>query len=203
MKTIITPLVRSLYQFLFATLLFSASFSAHAFTNLEGKQDFISNHIGKDKWTIVEVWESGCQACRMHMPDMVKFDGKLKNARILGISLDTQNGIEDAEDFIAEYDIKFPTLITNYVEMNVWMQKSLGEPLMGTPTFILFDPKGALVAAQPGIVSTDSLEKFIKLNSGKEKPQTVTVNTKSDKAVKSGQVASKETTGLPVDESAD
>ena len=139
--------------------------SAFAFTDMNGKQDAITNHIGKNKWTILEVWESNCPACRMHMPEMVKFDGKLKNARIVGVSLDGQDGIDAAETFIDEFDIKFPTIITNYVEMNIWMQQSLGESLVGTPTFILFDPEGKLVAAQPGIVSTASLEKFIIQNS--------------------------------------
>lgn len=147
-----------------------ASQTASAFTDIDGKQDSISNHIGKDKWTIVEVWESNCAACRVHMPEMVEFDGKLKNARILGVSLDGQKGIDKAEEFIMEYEIKFPTIITNYVEMNIWMKRSIGESLVGTPTFILFDPEGKLVAAQPGIVSVASLEKFISENS---KPETV------------------------------
>ncbi len=168
-------------SYFLAFWLFSISVSAQAFTNLEGKPDTISNYIGKGKWTIVEVWESSCHVCRQHMPEMVKFDGKLKNARILGVSLDTQDGLEDAEDFIAEYNIKFPTLISNFVEMNVWMQRSLEEPLMGTPTFILFDDKGALVAAQPGIVSISSLEKFIKLNSGQSTMQVVNVQNHTQK----------------------
>ncbi len=139
--------------------------SAFAFTDMNGKPDSISNYLGKGKWTILEVWESNCPACRMHMPEMVKFDGKLKNARIISVSLDGQRGIEDAEDFINEYDMKFPTLLSNFVEMNIWMQQNVGESLVGTPTFILFDSEGKLVAAQPGIVSTESLEKFITANS--------------------------------------
>ncbi len=154
----------TMFKTLFFTLLIMGS-NAFAFTDLDGKKDAIKNHIGKDKWTIMEIWESNCPACRMHMPDMVKFDGKLKNARIVGVSLDGQNGIEDAEDFLAEYDVQFPTIITNFVEMNIWMQQNIGESLVGTPTFILFDPKGKLVAAQPGIVSVASLEKFITDNS--------------------------------------
>ena len=147
----------------FFLLFFSQSL--FAFTDLNGKTDDIANYIGKNKWTILEVWASDCPACRAHMPDMVKFDGKLKNARLLGVSLDGQKGIDDAEDFLAEFDVKFPTLITNPIEMNVWMQTKIGESLVGTPTFILFDPEGKLVAAQPGIVSTTSLEKFIVQNS--------------------------------------
>jgi len=150
-------------------MLFIAGSQAFAFTDLDGKKDSINNHIGKGKWTIMEIWESSCGACRMHMPDMVEFDGKLKNARIVGVTLDGQDGIDDAEDFIAEFDVKFPNLVTNYVEMNIWMQQSIGESLVGTPTFVLFDPEGKLVAAQPGIVSTTSLEKFITQNS---KPET-------------------------------
>ena len=146
------------------TLLIIGS-NAFAFTDMNGKKDSINNHIGKDKWTILEIWESNCPACRMHMPEMVKFDGKLKNARILGVTLDGQEGIENAEDFISEFDVKFPTIVTNYVEMNIWMERSIGESLRGTPTFILFDPEGKLVAAQPGIVSVASLEKFISDNS--------------------------------------
>jgi thiol-disulfide isomerase/thioredoxin len=141
------------------------STNAQAFTDLEGKPDSINNHIGKDKWTIVEVWSSDCQACRMHMPEMVEFDGKLKNARLLGVTLDGQAGIEDAEDFLLEYGVKFPTIVTNPIEMSIWMEQSIGESLRGTPTFILFDPEGKLVAAQPGIVAVTSLEKFITSNS--------------------------------------
>jgi len=147
--------------------------NAFAFTDMNGKQDSINNHIGKDKWTILEIWESTCSACRSHMPEMVEFDGKLKNARIIGVTLDGVRGIEDAEDFIAEYDMKFTNLVTNYVEMNIWMEQSIGESLQGTPTFILFDPEGKLVAAQPGIVAISSLEKFITQNSGQETAQVV------------------------------
>jgi len=157
----------------FFLFLMLASTNANAFTDMEGKPDLISNHIGKGKWTILEVWDSNCLICRMHMPEMVKFDGKLKNARILSVSLDGQRGIKAAEDFIDEYDMKFPTILTNLVEMNIWMQKSMGGPLVGTPTFILFDSEGKLVAAQPGIVSTESLEKFITENS---KPSAAATN---------------------------
>ena len=194
--------IKRAVNFVLALSLLSVSLSVQAFTNLEGKPDTISNYIGKDKWTIVEVWESSCHICRVHMPEMVEFDGKLKNARILGVSLDTQNGIEDAKKFIAEYGIKFPTLISNYVEMNIWMQKSLSEPLMGTPTFMLFDDKGALVAAQPGIVSISSLEEFIKLNSGKTTMQVVQVEKDTSAEAKKPK-ATEILLGLPSEESED
>lgn len=170
---------KHIFNILLSAALLMLSIGAHAFTDLAGKKDDISNHIGKNKWTIVEVWESNCHMCRKHMPEMVKFDGKLKNARILGISLDGQKGIDDAEDFLAEYDVKFPTLLSNPIEMNIWMQQNLGESLIGTPTFMLFNEKGQLVAAQPGVVSTQSLETFITQNSkgSKKAAKTASTNT--------------------------
>lgn len=151
--------------------------TASAFTKItDGKQDDIKNHIGNGKWTILEVWTSDCPQCRVHMPEMVEFDGKLKNARMLSISLDGQRGIQNAKDFVSEFGMQFPTIISNPIEMNVWMQENLGESLIGTPTFILFDTEGKLVAAQPGIVATSSLEKFILQNSEPEKEVVEEVN---------------------------
>lgn len=139
-----------------------------AFTDLDGEKVEFEKQLGKGKWSIVELWASDCHACRQHMPSMVKFDGKLENARIIGVTLDGQDGIPDANAFIKEYGVKFPTIVSNPIEVNAWMMENVGEPLIGTPTFMLFDDKGKLVAAQPGLVSTESLETFIKENS-KEK----------------------------------
>jgi len=150
-----------------AVLLLSTS--ASAFTDLKGKKIEIEKQLGDKKWSIVEIWASDCHACRQHMPSMVKFDGKLKNARIVGITLDGQEGITDANTFVKEFGIKFKNIVSNPIEVNAWMQKTVGEGLIGTPTFILFNPEGKLVAAQPGPVSTNSLETFIKENSDKEK----------------------------------
>ncbi len=167
--------------FILSLSLFFISGTASAFTNINtGAKDNITSHIGKNKWTIMEVWTSDCPSCRAHMPEMVKFDGKLKNARIVGVSLDGQRGKEDAQDFIDEFDIKFPTILSNAIEMNVWMQQNLGEPLVGTPTFILFDPEGKLVAAQPGIVATASLEKFIIQNSKPDQDEVEVVDVTTD-----------------------
>lgn len=155
----------TLLTFNLAVISLFATFPLLAFTDMDGKKDAIANHIGNNKWTVMEIWESNCPACRMHMPDMVKFDGKLKNVRLLGITVDGQQDVGDAEDFILEYDVRFPTLVSNPYEMNAWMLKNVGESFVGTPTFVLFNEEGKLVAAQPGIVSVQSLEKFIKNNS--------------------------------------
>ena len=150
-----------------ATFLLLSS-TAIAFTDIDGKKVAFEKQLGGGKWSIVEIWASDCSACRTHMPSMVKFDGKLDNARIIGITLDGQEGVQDAKAMIKEYGMKFQNIVSNPIEVNAWMQKNVGESLIGTPTFMIFDEKGKLVAAQPGPVKTDSLETFIKENSKQE-----------------------------------
>jgi len=139
--------------------------SAIAFTDIDGKPATIESFINnKSKWTVVEVWSSDCAVCRKHMPSMVKFDGKLNNTQILGITLDgidEEDGYDNAEEFIMEYAMKFPNLVTNAIEMNIWMQQNTPEGLIGTPTFMIFAPKGKLVAMQAGPVGVDQIERII------------------------------------------
>ena len=143
----------------FALLAFSNM--AMAFTDTDGKNASINDYIGKGKYTVLEVWATDCHVCREHMPDMVEFDGKLKNTQILGISIDGQSASDEVDDFIMQYDMKFPNLVSNAVEMNIWMQQNSPEGLIGTPTFMIFDPKGQLFAMQAGPVGVDQMENLI------------------------------------------
>lgn len=140
------------------------SSSAWGFTDLSGTPTSLSAHIGNGKWTVVEVWKSDCGACRQHMPSFVAFDGKLDNTRLLGISLDGLMSA-DAQAMIDEFEIPFPTLLSDYAEVNAWLEETTEESLIGTPTFLIFNPQGEVLAAQAGIVSTAALEKFILANS--------------------------------------
>jgi len=156
-------LAKTLFLTLISTILLSSS--AIAFTELDGKKTTIEEQVGNGKWSVVEIWASDCHACRDHMPGMVKFDGKMDNVEIVGISLDGQAGKSDAKSMIKEYDMSFKNILSNPIEINAWMELNAKEGLRGTPTFMIFDPKGKLVALQPGQLPVDSIEKFIKSKS--------------------------------------
>ena len=141
------------------------STAANAFTNFDGDKTTIEEQIGNGKWTVVEVWASDCGACRMHMPSMVEFDGTLDNVRILGIALDGQPGKEAAQDMIDEYKMPFKNILSNPIELNAWMELNAEEGLVGTPTFMIFNPEGQLRALQAGILPITSLENYFKANS--------------------------------------
>jgi len=152
-------LTKTLFLTIFGAILLSGS--ALAFTELDGKKTTVEEQVGNGKWSVVEIWASDCHACREHMPEMVKFNGKMDNLRLLGISLDGQRGKSDTEAMIKEYGIPFKTIMSNPIEVNAWMELIAKEGLIGTPTFMIFDPDGALVGLQPGQLSVKSMEKFI------------------------------------------
>ena len=72
---------------------------------------------------------------------------------------------EDAQDMIDEYKMPFTNILSNPIELNAWMEVNAEEGLIGTPTFMIFNPEGHLKALQAGILPTTSLEKYIKANS--------------------------------------
>ena len=152
-------LAKTLLLTIIGTILFSGS--ALAFTDLEGKRTTIEDQVGNGKWSVVEIWASDCHACREHMPEMVTFNGKVENLRLVGISLDGQAGKSAAESMIEEYNIPFITILSNPIEVNAWMELNADEGLIGTPTFMIFNPEGKLVALQPGIISVAAIEKFV------------------------------------------
>jgi len=156
-------LAKTLFLTLIGTILLSGS--ALAFTDLDGKKTTIEDQVGDGKWTVVEVWASWCHACMDHMPEMIGFNGKMDNVKILGVNIEGQEGIPQAKATIKEHKIPFQNIVSNSIEINAWMELNAKEGLMGTPTFMIFDPKGKLVALQPGQLPVTSIEKFIKSKS--------------------------------------
>lgn len=152
-------LTKTLFLSFFAIAMLSTS--AFAFTEFDGTKTTIEDQLGDGKWTVLEVWASDCHACRMHMPEMVEFNGKMDNVRLVGVALDGQPGKAAAQDMIDEYKIPFKTFLSNPIELNAWMETNARESLIGTPTFMIFDPEGQLVALQPGIITTAKIENFI------------------------------------------
>ncbi len=107
------------YLLLSLVLLFIFPFFALTLYDLEGKKMNVITFISNGKWTIVEIWSSRCGICRRHM---------LK--------------ISTAQAFVKKYKMPFKNVITNSLAINGWLQNIAGVSLKGTPTFIIFDPKG-------------------------------------------------------------
>lgn len=140
-------------------LIFSITSTASAMTNLKGQAASIESYAGKGKWLIVQAWSSKCSICNQAMPGLVKASRSFPNTQVIGVSLDGNKNT--TQRFINKHHINFPTLLSNNNEFNDYLLKVADEGLKGTPTFLIFDPRGNLKAMQPGNVPPATLQNFI------------------------------------------
>lgn len=82
---------------------------------------------------------------------------KNKDAIVLGVSIDGKAGKQKALGFIKDHGLDFTNLLAELPQV----QKFGGGPLMGTPTFYIYSPKGKLLAYQAGPVTQQQIEQFM------------------------------------------
>ncbi len=130
---------------------------------LDGKFTTLSQHFEKDKWTLVMLWTTNCGICQREYPIMSEFHNKHKdiNAKVLGVSLDGYSKLDSITKHINEMPMTFDNLIGEVTVVAFNYESATEEPLRGTPTFLMFNPAGQLVAHNPGPVTLEALEKFI------------------------------------------
>jgi thiol-disulfide isomerase/thioredoxin len=146
--------------FFMALLLFTGP--AAAITDMNGTPVQLQNVVGKGKWTVAKVWASDCPACRKTIHYLTQFEQRFPEAEVLGISVDGQQGKQNAQQFINQLSLNFPNLLAEVMEVDDYLYKTVGETLVGTPTIIVYNPQGKIAAVQPGAVTPDELIGFIR-----------------------------------------
>lgn len=157
----------------FSTLLIFPGWAAsEQLVDFNGKPQSLSDHAGKGKWLVVMLWASDCHVCNAESQQYVKFHEKHngKDATIVGISLDGAAKKKDAEAFIKRNGINFPSLIGEPESVMVMYQDLTGADWVGTPSFMVYNPKGELIGAQAGAVPPSIIESFIERESTTNKP---------------------------------
>ncbi len=159
----------ALSRLLLASLLLFASAIAQAgiLTDFSGTPRNLSDYTGNGKWLVVMFWASDCHICGKEAPEYIAFHNKNKdgNAHVLGISIDGLANKQDAQGFIDDHQLNFPSLIGKGEDIAGMYYELTGEFWVGTPTFFIYDPEGKLRAAQAGAVPAEVLESFIAENS--------------------------------------
>lgn len=144
---------------------------ASALTDMHGKTASLETLVGQGKWTVVEVWASDCRACRGSIHHTVDFETANPDVDVIGISLDGADGKANAEKFIDEFGLDFPNLLSNASEIDQYLYSTAKESFIGTPTFMLYNPQGKLLAVQPGVVTEEELGAFIHKQDAQSQPQ--------------------------------
>ncbi|HLQ24392.1 MAG TPA: TlpA disulfide reductase family protein [Acidiferrobacterales bacterium] len=156
----------SLLLFLFPLFAWSASPSV-VLKDLGGKDRNVNEFIGKGKWTVVAIWAHDCVICNQEIHQMTFFHDahKEKDAIVLGVSIDGYANKADALKFIDKHGLNFTNLIGGPESV---AQFHAGR-FIGTPTFYIYSPEGALLATKVGAMTQEEVEDFInKKTNGKK-----------------------------------
>jgi len=151
----------------------SGAWAASALKDFNGKQSAIADYAGKGKWLVVMLWASDCLVCNEEIGNYTAFQTKHagKDATMLGVSIDGAEKEKDAKDFLTRHKVNFPSLIGEPQQVASMFQELTGSEWIGTPTFMVYNPKGELIGAQTGAVPTDVIESFIARESHGQKSE--------------------------------
>jgi peroxiredoxin len=139
----------------------------------DGTPESINKYMEKGKWLVVMIWASDCHVCNQEANQYVKFHQAhtVKDASVLGISMDGKQKRTDAEKFLEQHDVNFPNLIGEPMRVANLYQQLTGGPWLGTPSFLVYGPDGELRGAQAGAVPTSIIESFIEQEVEREAQQ--------------------------------
>jgi len=131
--------------------------------DIHGKPHHFSEYIGRGQWTVLVVWGARCPPCIDEMPELQGFhdDHQAGKARVLGIAVDFpsfgQAKRDEVAKFIEDYLISFPVLLGNADTFT----RFGGADLLGVPTTLIYDRKGAIAVRHTGGITRDMIERFI------------------------------------------
>ncbi|WML91348.1 TlpA disulfide reductase family protein [Thiothrix lacustris] len=143
---------------------------ANALSDMQDTPITFDNLVGKGKWTVMEVWASDCRMCRASIHHTVDFEMSNPDVDVIGISLDGKEGKANAKKFIDEQGLTFNNLISDPSEIDKYLYSTAKESFIGTPTFMVYNPEGKLLAVQPGAITAEELSDFIKKQDTQNKP---------------------------------
>ena len=148
---------------LLSSVLLPTGYATAEIMDFSGKPAALSDYTNRGKWTTVVIWRSDCHVCNQEAEQYIQFYEayKGKHIQVIGLSTDGQQKLAEAKAFIKRHDVTFPNLIGEPAEVEAMYEKITGGPWVGTPTILVYDTEGKLVAAQPGAVPTDMIEAFI------------------------------------------
>lgn len=159
-------MIKKLNLLVFLTTLcfsFNSSFASEASAEFTGNETQINQFTGKGKWLVVMIWASDCTVCNREAHEYIAFHKlhKDRDAQMLGLSIDGKEKSKEAREFIKRHQVNFPNLLAEPMDAAVMYQERTGGNWIGTPSFMVFNPKGELVGAQAGAVPVSIIESFI------------------------------------------
>jgi thiol-disulfide isomerase/thioredoxin len=114
----------------------------------------------RDKALLINFWASWCGPCHQEAPDLVRLHEKHGDRLdIYAINVSKMDSLSNAEEFVEEYQFKFPVLLDTENEVTSKYN------IRAYPTNILVDTNGVIIEVFPSMLLPNDLkiiEKFLK-----------------------------------------
>jgi len=135
--------------------------------DVDGKPVRDQADLGGGKWQLIMIWHTDCHVCKKMKPVISEFHDKYKqrNAEVYGVALDGAQNIDLVKQYMIDHDVSFPTYVGELDMISINYEINTESRFAGTPTYMLFNPDGELLAIDFGMLDVDSLERFIDRNS--------------------------------------
>ena len=146
------------------------SFGQQTFGDFEGHTTTVEQYFNGEHWLVVVIWSVMCPICQKELPAYADLAERQKSGifTVLGLSIDGNVGFGDAWALLEELSDDFESLIGEADEVAEFYLAHSGQPFQGTPSIMIFNPSGILVAFQAGPVPVDSIEEFIAQRSNRQ-----------------------------------
>jgi len=152
----------------FILLSFSAFLQAEPLPDVRlktavGQEHSLHEYTQQKKWLVIVVWGPKCPACIEEMPVMQMMYDDMDKSRysVLGLSLDYPSfgyaKPKQVAAFLEDNMIEFPNLL---ISSDIFNQFGVGQ-LEGTPTIVIVNPQGEVVAKQAGMIPRKVIEDFL------------------------------------------
>ena len=139
------------------------SFGQQTFSDFEGQSATIEQFVDGEHWLVVVVWSFMCPICQNELPAYADLADRQQSRSftIIGLSIDGHVGFGEAWALLEGLGNDFESLIGEADEVAEFYLSHSRQPFQGTPSIMIFNPSGILVAFQTGPVPVDSIKAFI------------------------------------------
>ncbi|WP_295624292.1 TlpA disulfide reductase family protein [uncultured Nitrosomonas sp.] len=136
-------------------LLLSFQVQAFQFKDAAGELHKLEDYKGR--WVLVNFWATWCPPCLKEIPDLISLYEDRKDIMVIGVAMDSDP--QEIMNFVRSLSINYPIVLGDREIASQLDEISL------LPSTYFYDPDGNPAARQLGIISRESIEKFIESKS--------------------------------------
>ena len=126
-------------------------------------QSSLENELQDGRWELVMFWATYCHICKKDFKKLGAFidDNPEISLTIVGVVIDGLEEQDQTRALVKKHNLDYTHLVTDYDRANVVYQEKSGKQLMGTPSYLLYNPQNKLVAFNTNAIDIDALEIYV------------------------------------------